>query len=321
MSFPKLSNGRVDPQLTNVLLAFRNQSFLAEQILPTIPGLKEESGVIPKMGNAHLRHYSTKRSLWDEGDHRINFTISNDDTYQVDYFDLSSYVPDRLQRQLQSPFNAKNAAQMTVMNALMLEREKGLATILTNTSVLTNNTTLSGTSQYTDTVNSTPEVDFDTARDSIQESTGFEANSVVMTRKVANALRRHPFFLEIAQSVMKGSVSKGSALSVDGLVSTLKAWYGLEKVLISSQINVTSKEGQTETLGNVWNNDIVWFYSPKGPSLFEPSFGYSFQLAGQNRRASVRRHTNDKGDLVEVEWAYQDKILMPESAYLIKDAV
>jgi len=38
-------------------------------------------------------------------------------------------------------------------------------------------------------------------------------------------------------------------------------------------------------------------------------------------RAVTRRHQNDKGDLMEVQWAYQDKILDTNAAYLIKDAV
>lgn len=322
MPFPKLSNGRVDPQLTNILLAYTNPSYLAELILPTVPNLKEESGKIAQMGNDHLRVYSSKRSLYDEGEHRINFTINNDNTYAIDYYDLESYVPDRLQAQLQSPFNARNAAQMTVMAGLMLEREDALATQLTSTSVLTSNTTLSGTSQYTDTVNSTPETDFDTARDTIHAASGREPNAVLMNRKVANALRRHPFFLEIAHSTLKGGVAKGMALSEEALVATLKAWYNLDFVLIGKQIKVSSKEGQTVTKTTVWGNDVVWFYRPTAPSLFEPSFGYSFQLQGKSRQADIRRHTNDLGDIVRVQWAYQDNILdAANSAYLIKDAV
>lgn len=319
--FPKITNGRVDPQLTTVLQAYTNPAFLADQILPVVPNLKDETGKIPQMGNSHLRVYQSKRSLWDEGEHRINFTISNDDSYSIDYFDLSSYVPDRLQNQLQKPFDARNAAQFTVLDALRLEREAGLAALMTSTGTLTNNTTLSGTSQYTDQANSTPESDFDTARDSIQSKIGREANAMYMSRKVANALRRHPWFLEIAQSSIKGGVSKANALSVNALVETLKAWYELDYVFIGSTIKISSQEGQAETKAAVWGDDVVFFYRPTAPSLFAPSFGYSFQLAGQNLQTVVRRHAEDKGDIVEVTWAYQDNILDTNAAYLIKSAV
>lgn len=319
--FPKVTNGRVDPQLTNVLQAYRNQQYVAGLLFPTVPNLKDETGLIPSMGQDHLHSYSTRRALYDESDHRINFTIDNSDSYRIDYFDLSVYLPDRLQRQVQKPFNMRSAAQFTVMEALMLEREIAAATALTSTSVLTNNTTLSGTSQYTDTVNSTPGSDIDAGRDSVQGLTGKEPNAIHMSRGVMNALRRHPFFLEIAIATIQGVGQKTRALSETAFIETLKAWWNFEYVTIGRAINITSRQGQTVTKAAVWGDDIVIYYRPSGPSLFEPSFGYSFSLAGENMRSVVRRHRNDKGDEVEVMWAYQDKILDVDSGYLIKDAI
>lgn len=324
MPFPKLSSGRVDPQLTSILLAYTNPDFVADRVLPTVPNLKEESGVIGSIGNAHLRVYSSKRALHDQSAHRITFEYSNDGRYAIDYYDLDAYVPDRMQDQLQLPFDARNVAQMTVMDALKLERENALATALTDTSILTKNQTLSASAdKYTDPVNSTPDQDFDTARDSVQSLTGREANKVIMSRAVANALRRHPWFLEISKVAIAGGGGKAGQLSEQGFIDTLKAWYQLDDVIITKTIKVTSQQGQgTVTKSSVWGDDVVFFYAPSGPSLFTPSFGYSFQLAGHNLRTTVRREPlNDKGDLVGVDWAYQDNILDVNSAYLIKSAV
>ena len=317
--FPKITSGRVDPQLTNVLLAYTNAEFIADQILPVVPNLKDATGKIAQMGNAHLRTYSTKRSLWDESEHRINFSINNDNTYSIDYYDLSAYVPDRLQDQLQAPFDARNAAQMTLMDSMKLQREIALATLMTSTAVLTNNVTLTGSDQYSDETSSDPQTDFDTARDSVQSKIGREANAVYMSRGVVNALRRHPWFIEIAKANLSGG--KGGALSVSAFVETLKAWYELDYVFIGKTIKLTSQEGQTETKGAVWGNDVVFFYRPTSPSLFTPSFGYSFQLAGQVLQTRVRRAPEDKGDIVEVLWAYQDNIIDTNAAYLIKNAI
>ena len=322
MPFPKVTDGRVDQLLTNVLLAYTNKTMIAGEILPTVPDLVDDTGLIPEMGNAHLRQYESKRALYDTGEHRINFTISKDKSYRIDYYDLDVYIPDRLQKQLKTPFNARNMGQRTAMDALKLEREIGLAALMTSTAILTNNTTLSGTDQYDDPVNSNPEEDFDTARDSVFDKTGSEANAIYMSRKVANTLRRHPWFLEISQSMLKGTGNKVSALSLSAFRETLKAWYELDFIFIGKSIKITSKEGQTETKGSVWGDDVVFFVRPSAPALFEPSFGYSFQLSGENLRTVVRREPlKDKGDLVEVNWAYQDKILDADAAYLIKDAI
>ena len=322
MGFPRLTSGRIDPQLTEILLAYTNPEYLADQIMPTVPNLTQESGYLGTLGNTHLRQFASKRSLFDQSAHRMEFTVSNDKRYAIDYYDRSAYVPDRLADQMQLPFDAQKIAQFTVMNSLQLEREVALATQMTSTAVLTQNTTLSGTSKYSDPTNSNPDTDFDTARETVWSAIGRPANAVLMSYKVANALRRHPFFLEIAKSSMAGGGGKLTSLSVSGLIETLKSWYELDYVFIGKTIKITSREGQTETKGTVWGDDVVWFNRPAAPSLFAPSFGYSFQLAGQNLQTRVRRETNeDKGDIVEVLWAYQDYILDPAAAYLIKSAV
>lgn len=313
MPFPKLETGRVDTQVTNILLAYTNDEFIAEQVLPTVPNLSEESGKIPVLGNSHLRTYSTKRALYDESEHRMEFTIDNSDTYNIDYHDLSIYAPDRLRDQLQKPFDIKRDAGLSLRQAIMLERETALATMLSSTAILTNNTTLSGTSQWNDYVNSTPEDNIETARTSIQNKIGKEANGMVIGRKVFNTLKRHPFFLNMVRGI--------NVLSPDMLTQLLKDYFELKYVLVGRSIYVNSKEGQSETKTSVWGNNCVLFYRPETPSLLQPSFGYSFALAGENLRFSTRRHPNDKGDLHTLDYAYQDKVLDVSAAYLVKNAV
>lgn len=313
MAFPLLQNGRVDKQVTNVLLAYTNDDFIVDKILPTVPNLKEESGKIASLNNEHLRIYDSVRSLYDESDHRMEFKISNDKSYQIEYHDLEAYLPDRLVDQLQEPFDARRDSALSLMQAIMLEREEALAGAMTSTSIVTNNTTLSGTSQFNDYTNSDPAGVFETARTSIQNKTGKEANSVVMSRKVFNTLKRHPFFLNLVRGV--------SVLSPSMMVEIIKDYFEVENVLIGKSIYISSKPGQTETKANLWGNHVVFFYRPATASLLTPSFGYNFALAGQNLRVSTRRHTNDLGDMVRLEYAYQDKILDADAAYLIKDAV
>jgi hypothetical protein len=313
MSFPKLTNGRVDPQLTNILLAYTNKDFIADRILPTVPNLKDETGVIASLGNAHLRIYDSRRALYDESDHRMEFTISNDKSYKIEYYDLEVYLPDRLASQLQLPFNAKRDSSISLRQAIMLEREAGIAALMTSTSILTNNTTLSGTSQYTDFVNSSPEDDFETARTSIHSKTGREANSVYMSRAVFNTLKRHPFFLNLVKGV--------KILSGKVLTEQIKDFFEVDDVIIGKAIYISTNEGQTETKSVLWGDDVVFFYKPSAPSLFEPSFGYCFKLQGNDLRVDIRRHEKDLGDIIRTMYAYQDKVLDVDAAYLIKDAI
>lgn len=317
MPFPNLTTGRTDRLVTNVLLAYSNPAFIAGEILPLVPNLADETGLLGKLNNAHLRSYTSKRSLYDESGHRMEFKYTQDDRYTIDFYDLESYLPDRLVNQLQLPFDARRDAAFVLLQSLLLEREVALATALTSTSIITNNTTLSGTSQFSDYSNSTPETVIETARSSVQNKTGFEANSAVMSRKVANTLKAHPFFLDLAKRNAGQNVSN---INLSQFVELFKGFFELENVYIGKAIKITSNEGQTETKGNVWNNDLVLFHKPSSPSLLTPSFGYSFALKGMDKRVDIRRHESDLGDIVRCMWAYQDKILDVNAGYLIKDA-
>lgn len=313
MSFPQLTNGRVDKQLSNILMAYTNADFIVDQVLPTVPNLKEESGKIASLGNAHLRVYDSKRALWDESGHRMEYTISNSDSYQIEYHDLESYLPDRLLAQLQDPFDGRRDAGVSLSQAIMLERESALATALTSTSLLTNNTTLSGTSQWSDKANSDPLGDIETARTSVHSKTGREATDIIVERRVLVALKEHP--------AVVNQFTGYSSVSQEKVIAFLKDYFGFKRVHVAKSIYVSSQEGQTEALGHVWNKDVIVFSRPDMPSLFAPSFGYSFKLQGQDMRADLRRHSNDLGDILRVMYAYQDKILDADSAYLIKNAI
>jgi hypothetical protein len=317
MPFPTVKTGRVDKVVTNILLAHKNNEFIVDKILPVVPGLKDDSGIIPELENSGLRIYSSRRALYDEGQHRIEFKYLLDREYKIEYHDLESYLPDRLVEQAEKPFMPRRDAAFILDQALMLERERGLAQALTSVSIITNNITLSGTDQWNDYDNSHPESDIEVARDSVFNNTNMEANTAVMSRRVMNVLKFHPFFLDLAKRNAGGSVKN---ITTDQFIDLFKAQFGIENVFIGKARYISSMEGQTKTMANVWNNDLVLMYVPSSPTLMSPSFGYSFQLAGQNKRVTTRRHENDKGDLVREDYAYQDLILMAEGAYLIKAA-
>jgi hypothetical protein len=200
----------------------------------------------------------------------------------------------------------------------MLEREIAAATALHNTAILTNNVTLSGTSKFSDYDNSTPETVIETARDTVFSATGQEANCAIMSRKVANTLKAHPFFLDLAK---RNAGLKVDNINLSQFVDLFKSFFEIENVFIGKAIKISSKEGQTETKANVWSDDLVLFNRPSAPSLMVPSFGYSFYLKGMDKRSVIRRHPNDKGDIAEVQWAYQDMIVDANAGYLIKSAV
>ena len=224
----KVSDVRTDKLLTSILLAYTNPEFIADRILPTVPGIKDDTGDIPQLGNSHLRSYVSKRALFDQSQHRIEFTYSHDQKYAIEYYDLETYVPDRIIEQQESPFDAERDGAFTTMEALKLEREIALSAALTSTAILTNNITLSGTSQFNDGANSDPSSVAETARTTIQGKIGREANRVFMNRKVFNTLKNHPFFLE--------KVKNTAYLSGAKLMELIKDEWEVDEVIVGKAI-------------------------------------------------------------------------------------
>lgn len=314
MAFPKLGTARLDKQVTNILVAYTNNDFIADKILPMFP-VAEESGIVPALGNSHLRIRDNRRALWDRSSHELDFTYDNTARYAIEYYDLDMYMPDRFEAQQMAPFNIRRDAGIVIKQNLMLEREALIASALTNTAVLTQNVTLTGSDQYAD-PSSTPLADMETARTTIYNAIGAEANAMVIGRKVFNTLKDHPDFANKVRS-------SGERLSASGLKTMLAEYLEIpvENIYIGKSIKITSNEGQSETKSVVWGNDIVLFRKSEETALFQPSLGYGFTLSGENLRASTFRHFNNKGDVERVEWAYDDYISDVKCAYLIKNAV
>lgn len=312
MAYPTLQNSRVDKQVGSILQAYTNENFIADKIFPKV-GVTEESGLIGAIDNSHLRSYNSLRALYDESEHRMEFKYTNSDRYEVQYRDLEVYLPDRVQRQVDSPFAARRDASIVLLETMKLDREITVANQMTSTTVITNNDTLSGSDQFSDLDDSNPEEVIQDAINATRLACLKRPNSMIIGYNVLQTLKRHPFFVNQYNGL--------KTLSEEAVISLIKSYFKLDTVLVGEAVEVTSNEGQTEATGNVWGNDIVLYYAPKAPGLFVPSFGYSFVLKGQEYRSSYRRHTNDLGDNVRVEMAYQDFILDTNSAYLIKDAV
>lgn len=281
--------------------------------MPSIP-VNVRTGDIAVLGNSHLRIYDSRRSTYDETSHRMSFEISTDKTYKIEDYDLDIYLPDKLVEEQDAPFDLRRDANFSVVQALMLERENALATLFHDHTKITQYVTLSGGDQWDDYVNSSPDAKIETARTTIHDAIGREANSLYMSRAVFNALKYHPLFLN--------RVSGVQVLTSSVLTQLIKDLWEVENLYIGGGIKITTNEGQVETKGKIWQNDCVLFYRAPRPSLYEPSFGYNFMIPGKNMKASNRREPNaNKGTLEQVEWSYQDKILDTSAIYLIKDAI
>lgn len=314
----KVSDVRLNKVVANVLLATTNESYLADMFLPTI-SQKNDTGEVPQWGDAHMREYKLERAANDTSLHYVEVEAKGNIEYKIRDYDVTHKVPVKLIEQQEDPYSLLAQSGISAREIMKLNRDIALAEQLTNTSVLTKNVTLSGSAQWSDETSS-PYTNIEAGKTSVLLNTGAEGNSIYMSYNVATALRSHPEYQNLF-SGGKGNVAGGVPLKA--FEQLLKDVHGFDNVFIGKTTKITSKQGQsTITREFVFGNDCVVFHRATAPSIMTASFGYSFVTPKKNlNTAAWLDPVGKKFYNVEAKLSFEDKILMPDAAYLIKNCI
>jgi hypothetical protein len=176
---------------------------------------------------------------------------------------------------------------------------------------VTQNTTLSGTSQWSDVTSgiSDPINDVKTGRQTIFDATGYTPNKVLVAYKVFEALKVHPNILERIQFSERAIVTR----------QILAQLFEVDEVIVGGVLRRSSQAGAVDALTDVWSKDALLFYSEPRPSLKRASFAY--QLRQRNLRAFRYRDEEISSDVVRVTEIQDEKLVAEKLGYLIKAAV
>jgi len=308
---PNLGDSKVDKILSQFSIAYRNDNYIAEQILPVLK-VKEKSGKFAKYAKDNLRVYSdaTFRAPGTRAND-IDYSVSQG-TYLCAEHALEKRVPDEMVLNSDDPYDPKRDAVEFLMDLIWLNQENALATTMTSTSILTQNTTLSGTSQWDDYNNSDPFDDIATGIETVRSATGKLPNSCVLSFDVMQKLKNHPDVREQVKYTNGGQLSDGA------FESFLKGFFRLENVYVGTAIKNSADEGQSDSIGNVWNDDFVLFHKTSRPTMMAPTFGLT--MTDVPRKVDMYREESHVSDVVRVRYSYDQNIIDPAMAYLIKSA-
>jgi hypothetical protein len=181
---------------------------------------------------------------------------------------------------------------MVLSNALFLGKEKGLADSLRSTSIITQNATLSGTSQWSDYTNSDPVANANTAKQTIRNNCGVAPDTFIADWNVLEVLRYHP---KLVRSLGYAD-NRAGQLSNDDLAKALN----VRRVLSADVMYNSAKEGQTETLASVWGTDAIFCVAPDSPGIDQKSLGYLVQFAGESPRKVYKQAVVNPPEAVSV---------------------
>jgi len=315
----QLSNVYTSVPLTNVSLKYTNAmtDYISQLIAPIVPVAKD-TGKIYSYGMENLRIVNTYRAVGGRPN-IVETTVSSADHYVLEDHVLGEFVPEEIMENAEKPISPLIDTTEALTDRIWVDKEKALADTITNTSNITNNTTLSGTSQWSDYTNSDPLDDIDTGISAVRGACGKTPNNLIMAWNVLQKLRFHPDIRDFFPGATK--------ITSDMIKSAIGSIFGIENMLVGKAQYNNSNLGGTDTLADIWSKDVVVAYIEPRPTLRSRTFANTYQkkapravqhlAQGKGGLETIQR----KSDYVQVTDKY-DQVLVDETcAYLIEAAI
>ena len=297
----------IDPALSNVSVKYSNDSFIADLIFPVMP-VSKQTGKYYVYDKANLRVDKTNRAV-GSGANEVDFGLSTA-SFACDDHALKGFVADEIQDQAEVALNPLIDETEMLTEKLMLDREVNLAAILNATGTMTQNTTLSGTSQWSDYSNSDPIGDIRTARTTVHAATFKKPNTLILGKQVFDMLCDHPDIVERVKYSALGVITE----------ELLARVFQLEKVLVGEAGKNSAVQGQTDSLAYVWGKHAVVAYIAPKVGLKTLTLGITFTY--KTRMVKRWRDEDREGTYVRIgQDNYVQKLVAVGCGYLVYNAL
>lgn len=304
----------VDKVLTQISVGWPNNGLVGDKLFPAVTVQKQSD-----------KYYTFGREGWlIEDDVRSPGSVAREvtgakistDTYYCVEHSLQIAVTDEERKNADSPLSPDRDGTEMITSKLMLGRERIIQTMVTTSGNYASGmtTTLSGTSQWNDYVNSDPIGNLRTGKRTVHSKIFLEPNLLLVPYTTMSILEDHPDFLE------RIKYSERAIFSPELLAAIL----GFGQVIIPGAGVNNAPLGQAESLAYLWGNDVMMAYVPARPGMKIPAFGYEFVLAGQV--VDRWRENPRKSDIIRVSRCYDHKFTGTDASdkiiagYLILDA-
>lgn len=305
---PNVVDYQIDTTLTQMSVAYQNGQLIGTQLMPRVE-VNGRVGFYYTFDKSRFNINDSRRTGTARAN-RIASGMSKTAFGPLDEHSLEEAIEYEVRDTYPTPHDARVDATEDVTEALDLGLEQEIATMLTNTAVVTQNVTLSGTDQWNDYANSDPFADIQLGIDTIKAASGVTPNTLTLGYQVWSKLRHHPDLLG------RMSVATARVLTTEMLASLI----GVEKVLIGDAVYNTADEGQTSVLGYVWGKNALLAFVQARPAIKKISIGYTLQVEGA-RYVDRWDEPWVKSEFVRANDYYEPKVVAVEAGYLIKNAV
>ena len=316
---PTPSAVHVDRTLTNMSVAVMSEEgFIADAVFPTIPVNKQSDLYRTYDRGSFQRDEMNKRAPGAESS-TIGYSTSTT-PYYADVYSLAVDIDEQTEENADEEVDLDLEATMLLAQAARINRDRNWASTFFGASIWTGEETLSGTDQFSDYTNSDPLLKLEEKRVNMMELTGFAPNTVVMGPRVWQQLKNHP---DLVDRLNRGQTSGPAQVLQQNLAELLE----VDRIYVPKAIFNNAVEGATDDFDFLYGKNLLMMYVPERPGRYTPSAGYTFAWQGFSGASAagtrVKRfempHTSSRR--IEIESAYDQKVIAPELGSIIIDAV
>lgn len=305
---PYAQDVHVDQFLTTLSVAYRNDGYVGDQILPSVP-VTSRSNFYPIYGREHFKQRDDlvrPGSIAGEWERSITR-----DQYVAERHAQRQFVTDDERQESDSPLNPDMDTTEFLTESVVNNREFAIVNLVTNPAQVAQNLALSGTSQWSDYTNSTPLTNLRTAKTAVRLGALREANCFTISYDGAIVLADHPSIKEMQK------YTDPNLISSSGLPGVIR---GLRVIEAGAFID-TSNDGQAPTMSTAWGKNALVHFTQPNPGLKTISFGYVFDAPDATTKvrgiATLRYRIEERhGDMLEVSTTYAMKLVAPLAGYL-----
>ena len=313
---PLPSEVHVNAALTNFSVRYTPGRFIADKLAPRVPVTKLSDSYFV-YGTENMIEEPSSGPLGPKSPAPERGHTYSTATYSLDRYSLKDLVTDEAQNNADPALNPKQNTVQALLDNMMVRRERQLAAILFSGTYMTTNTTLSGTSQWSDTTSgvSDPLGVIETAKESVSaaQSVEDEEMTIAMGAAVWRKVRHHPAVVARFQYTSGGGVTRAQFAELCGIRA--------DNFVVGMSNYQSSNEGQsTVTKARIWGNHcLVGFINPS-VGLETRTLCSTFQKS-EGLRVVEWRNNDPEGDWVRPEWYYDHKVVDASAGYLVINAV
>lgn len=255
---------------------------------------------------------------------RVAFT-GEERTGAVEDYGLEDAIPisdieeaERMRAQGLGLFDPELVAAAGLTNLILLDREVRVASVVQNPSNYgaARRLALSGTSQFSDYVNSDP---IGVLKAAFASTLIRRPNTMVMGRDVWTVLSSHPKLV----NAVKGNVTGQGIITPEEFVR-LFSGEGLKDLQIGEGYVNTARRGQSEALSRVWGKSIELLHLNGAGRPEQGSLTWGFSAVLGNRIGGSWEDRNvglQGGKIIRIGERITEVVVAPDVGYILQNAV